>query len=104
MAVKSKDDLLNSIRAKLGDDTSDDTLSLLEDVTDTFNSLSSTSDGEDWKKKYEDNDKQWREKYRDRFFNTETDDKDDDPINEPPPAPAPSTSPTTFEELFKEEE
>ena len=104
MAVKSKDDLLNSIRAKLGDDTSDDTLSLLEDVTDTFNSLTANPDGEDWKKKYEENDKQWREKYRDRFFNTETDGKDDDPINEPPPAPAPSNSPTTFEELFKEEE
>ena len=100
MAVKKIDELLNSIKSIVSDLTSDESLNLLEDVEDTFNSLSN-NDGEDWKAKYEENDKMWREKYRDRFFNKGTNDcekneeKNDD--KKTPPAPA------KFEDLFKEE-
>lgn len=67
MAVLSKEDFLNLIKERTKDSTDDDTLKFIEDVTDTINSLSET-DGEDWKTKYEDNDKMWRQKYKDRFF------------------------------------
>ena len=67
MSVLSKEDFLNIIKERTKDNTDDDTLKFIEDATDTINSLSN-ADGEDWKTKYEDNDKMWRQKYKDRFF------------------------------------
>lgn len=67
MSVLTKKDFLNLIKEKTKDSTDDETLKFIEDATDTINSLSET-DGEDWKTKYEDNDKMWRQKYKDRFF------------------------------------
>lgn len=93
MAIKSIDEIMGAVRARVGDDTSDEAIALVEDVSDTLNSLSS---GEDWKKKYEDNDAEWRKKYRDRFFNP---DKPADIDPEPDPEP----ERLTFEKLFKEE-
>lgn len=66
MAVRKKDELLSAIRARLGEDTSDEAISLIEDFHDTLNDYDSRV-GEDWKSKYEENDKTWRQKYRDRF-------------------------------------
>lgn len=103
MAVRTQEELLNSIKGLLPDDTSDEAISLLEDVTDTLGSFSHTNDdNEDWKKKYEENDKEWRQKYRDRFFNTgSSDDKPDDKF-EPEPEPEPAM--TKFDDLFKTKE
>lgn len=67
MSILSKEDFLNMIKERTKDSTDDETLKFIEDATDTINSLSET-DGEDWKTKYEDNDKMWRQKYKDRFF------------------------------------
>ena len=62
--VKTKDELLASIKDRFKDDTSDETISFIEDVSDTINDLETkASDETDWKSKYEENDKQWREKY-----------------------------------------
>lgn len=69
MAVRTSTELLESIRTMFADDTSDETLELIEDVSDTLNDYESrTADNTDWKTMYEENDKKWREKYRDRFF------------------------------------
>jgi len=65
MAVRSKEEILASLKSKLGEDVSDETIALLEDVSDT---LDSTKDTTDWKQKYEDNDRQWRQKYTSRFY------------------------------------
>ena len=35
MAVRTKDDLLEIIKGRIGDDSSDETISFLEDITDT---------------------------------------------------------------------
>ena len=48
MAVLSFDELIAKIKTKIGEDTSDESIALLEDVTDTFNA---NNDGEDWKTK-----------------------------------------------------
>ena len=96
MAVKSKEELMALIKDKFGDDTSDETLAFLEDVSDTFNDLETkaSGDGEDWKAKYEQNDKEWREKYKQRFFSAE-------PDSNPDPDPEPEdNSPKTFDDLF----
>ena len=54
-----------------------------------------SGDGEDWKTKYEENDKEWRRKYTERFFSKGEDPEDpEDPEEE---------EPKTFEDLFEEE-
>lgn len=73
MAVKTREDILTAIKAKLGEQTDDDTIALLEDVTDTFTDLEEKAkgDGADWKKKYEETDEAWRKKYTERFYSPE---------------------------------
>lgn len=91
--VRTKDELLASIKDRFKDDTSDETISFIEDVSDTINDLETkASDETDWKSKYEENDKQWREKYRDRFFNSEG--SDPNQLDEEP------SKPMNFDDLF----
>lgn len=98
MAVKSKEELLESIKGLLADDTSDESIALLEDITDSFDAQKTETDAENWKKKYEDNDREWRQKYRDRFFSTGSED-----VQQPKELqPEPDNSPKRFEDLFKE--
>lgn len=103
MAILTKEDFIKRVNEKIGDDTSDEAIAFLEDMTDTINDLSEkTSDSTDWKKKYEDNDKAWREKYRERFNGTSSSEKNndgsdnDDDIDEP-------LAPKTFDDLFAKE-
>ena len=70
MAIVTKEDFIRRMNEKLGEDNSDEVLALIEDFSDTYDSLNVT-DTEDWKAKYEENDKAWREKYRNRFMNTD---------------------------------
>lgn len=65
--VKTKDEILASLKEIIGENSDDKTITFLEDVSDTFAEYESKI-GEDWKTKYEDNDKAWRERYRARFF------------------------------------
>lgn len=67
MSVRTRDEILAAVRSRLGDDTSDDALTIIEDIDDTFKDYE-TRTGEDWKTKYEELDAQWRKRYRDRFF------------------------------------
>lgn len=93
MAIKTIEELMDAVRARVGEDTSDEAIAFVEDVSDTLTSL---SNAEDWKKKYEDNDAEWRKRYQDRFFNP-------DKPNDPEPAPGPEPKKLTFDELFKED-
>lgn len=95
MAVKSKAEILELIKARVGDDTSDEALAIIEDVTDTLDDYEARiADSGDWKARYEQNDAEWRQKYRDRFFQ---------PAAEPEPEPEEVEEKTTFEDLFEEE-
>ena len=96
MAVLTREELMNRINAMIGESDDDSTLSFIEDVTDTLTDLENkaNADGVDWKAKYEQNDAEWRKKYKDRFFNSGT---------EPEPEPEPEPDPITFDELFEEE-
>lgn len=77
MAIRTTEELLNMIRDKTGD--SDEDLALIEDVSDTLTSL---SESENWKEKYETNDAEWRTKYRERFFSKKEDETEDDTAEE----------------------
>ena len=69
MAVLKRDEYFNRLQDYIGDDTSDKALTLVEDFTDTYNSFEEKkSDEVDWEKKYNENDKAWRERYARRFF------------------------------------
>lgn len=68
MAVLSREEYLNALRGRMGESPSDDDVKFLEDMTDTYDAVNS---GDDWKKKYEENDAAWRQRYTDRFFNRE---------------------------------
>lgn len=97
MAIKSREDILNSIRAFMPDDTADDAIALIEDVTDTLTDYENkvNNNGENWEQKYRDNDAAWRKKYRDRFFGAPPAPEDDPPADE-------GRKPLTYENLFKE--
>lgn len=97
MSIRSNEEIMTALKDIIGESTDDNTLSFIEDVSDTLNHYSETNkDQTDWKQKYEDNDKEWREKYRNRFFT-----KPDEPEPEPEPEPA---KPMKYEDLFKVEE
>lgn len=100
MSVVSKESLLERIRDMTGVENaeSDESISLLEDLSDTFEDLSSqVLQAGDYKRKYEENDAEWRKRYHDRFFSVvdetmiKEDDKDDD------------VEKKTYESLFKED-
>ena len=77
MSVLTREEFLNRLNERVGEDTSDNAISFLEDMTETFDSMSQ-SDGEDWKKKYEELDESWKKRYRERFFSTPTEENEED--------------------------
>ena len=106
MSVLTKDEFFATLKATMGEDNSDEQIKVLEDFTDTYNDLESkatnTSDAE-WKRKYEENDKMWRDKYTARFFGDTTttgeevkDEQKEDVIDD--------GEKITFDDLFNERE
>lgn len=72
--VRTKAEIMDIIKTKIGDSTEDADLALLEDITDTLDDYDKRiSESGDWKTKYEENDKSWRQKYKDRFSNPDVD-------------------------------
>lgn len=98
MAIRTREEILNSVRGVIGESADDQTLELLDDITDTLTDLENraNNDGENWEQRYRENDAEWRKKYRDRFFSGKTsEDAEDEPEHEP-------RKNYTFESLFKE--
>ena len=88
MAVLKKDEILNKIKGIIGDNTDDESISLIEDVTDTIGDYETRlSDTTDWKQKYEENDNNWRTKYKERFFSgkSKEDEKEENEENDDKP-------------------
>lgn len=105
MAVLSKEDFMTRLKERIGDDTSDEALSFIEDMTDTFNDLETKSSGnndEQWKQKYDELDKSWREKYTARFFKSET--TPEDAINDQIEDVKDDAETKDFDDLFNEKE
>lgn len=101
MAVKTRDEIMEAIRKRIGEDTSDEAISLLEDVTDTFADYETrVADKTDWKTKYDEMDASWRKKYMDRFSGKtgeEVKDEQEEQIKD-------DSEPRAFDELFTERE
>lgn len=88
MAVVERDALIQRITSVLSDPESDDSLSLIEDVTDTLEAGLS----DDWKTKYEENDAAWRKRYKERFLKK--------PDNEPEIEDDEKEEKKTYDDLF----
>lgn len=98
MAIKSKAEILELVKARIGDDTSDEALAIIEDVTDTLDDYETRiADSGDWKARYEQNDTDWRKKYKERFFAPTAEPEE---IDEPEEV----EEKRTFEDLFKTED
>ena len=96
MAVKTREEILESVRARVGEKTDDETIAFIEDISDTLTDLETRAkgDGTNWKTKYEENDAEWRKKYTERFYSS-------DPNPDPEPPKSDDTpKPKTFAELF----
>lgn len=100
MAIKTREEIMESIRTRFAEDSSDDTLSLIEDLSDTLTDFEAKAkgDGKDWKSEAERIDKEWREKYKARFFDG------GNPAPEPEPEEPEDQKILTYDELFKEGE
>ena len=99
MAIKTLEEIMESVRGRVGDSTDDEALSFIEDIQDTITDLSTKANNNEatmWKQKYEENDASWRKRYSDRFFSGGDDEDDfiEPPQNEP--------KYKTFDDLFKE--
>ena len=93
--IRTSSELINLVKERIGEDTSDESLSFLEDVSDTLGDYDNRlSDTTDWKTKYEENDSMWRQKYKDRFMSgsSQEDEKEDEPEEK--------HVPKTFADLF----
>lgn len=95
MAKLSKDELIEKVKKYVGDRTDDETIEIIEDITDSID----TSDADEWKRKFEENDKTWRDRYVSRFF----DKKEEDPET-PTEHEEEEKEYNTYEDLFEKED
>lgn len=105
MAIVSKAELMDKLKLKFGDAADDDTLAIIEDISDTIDDYEAkTKDNSDWKTKYTELDETWRKKYRDRFYSpVEGDGHDADKMDQlDDQAGQDETIATTYEDLFEE--
>lgn len=91
MAIRTSEEFLTMIKQRVGDSTSDEDISFIEDASDTINSMSQ-HESEIAKLRAENED--LRKKYRDRFF---------DPKPDEPEPNKQEPEKLTFESLFSEE-
>ena len=63
--IKTKEEMLAEIKSYIGDRTDDETVSLVENVTDTLSDMEKNGNAEARVKEVED---MWRTKYMERFF------------------------------------
>ena len=96
--VLTREDLIGRIRDRIGEGIEDADISLMEDIADTYDDLKERAgDSENWREKYDELDRKWRQKYIDRFNGKVESDVD---FVEEPGADEIEV-PTTYEELFK---
>lgn len=100
MAVLSRDDFFNRLNDYVGADNRDETISFVEDMTDTYNDLERRNTDENWEQRYRELDAAWRDRYKRRFFSGDTASIQSEIISEDE---TDSAEEITIDDLFKEE-
>lgn len=93
MAVRTREEIMAQLQTIIGDDTSDDTLTFVQDVSDTLGNDNSATRITELETQLKTQDEEWRKKYRDAFFTGKPDDAFKDEDDEP-------EKPRRFEDLF----
>ena len=93
MAIRTRDEIMSQLQSLIGEDTSDETLAFVQDVSDTLGNDNSATRITELETKLEEQDKEWRKKYRDAFFTGKPDDNFKDEDEE-------EKIPKRFEDLF----
>lgn len=110
MAVLEREKFLERIREHFGDVPDDASLSVMEDIIDTYNDVESRSGESEWKRKYEENDANWRRRYKERFFTPTPDSQvpemeayryEKDNENVSVETQSPDDEPQTYDDLFE---
>lgn len=92
MAVRTRDEIMLQLQTIIGEDTSDETLAFIQDVSDTLGDDNSAERITQLETQLRDQDETWRRRYRDAFFSGNP---------EPVPEDDPSGKiPKRFEDLF----
>lgn len=96
MAIKNLSEIIESARTIIGENTSDEALAFMEDLSDTMTDFDNkTKDATNWQERYQQNDAMWRKKYADRFNGKPVEEEDDSyELPEPPKK--------TYLDLFEE--
>lgn len=70
MSVLDRDRFFEAVQNRVGEDTSDEAIQFIEDMTDTYNDMETRAagDGVDWEERYKELDEKWKKKYAHRFF------------------------------------
>ena len=96
-----KKTFMDKISLIVGDKNDDETLEIISELSDNYDDVLNTI-GEDWKTKFDENDKMWREKYRKRFFDgSEKNDKEESDSYEEKET---KNKITSYEDLFETKE
>lgn len=104
MAVLEREEFFRRVEEIVGENTSDEAIAFVEDVTDTYNDLEerASQDTEDWEQRYRELDEKWRKKYTHRFYSgagaSARGNGDDDKPDEP------DTKEIRIEDLFVDKE
>lgn len=91
MAVRTRDEIMTQLQSIIGEDTSDETLTFIQDVSDTLGNDNSAERITQLENQLQEQDQEWRKKYRDAFFTGKPDDMDEEPND---------NKPKSFEDLF----
>ena len=99
----SKEELLEKVKTYVGDRADDETLEIIEDISDSFENSESAEKIEEIKTEYESKlanlDNEWREKYKARFFSEKY-----DTGNEGDESDTSDEEKTDYSDLFEEKE
>lgn len=101
--IRSKEEIMELIKGRIGEDTSDEALTFVQDISETLDDYEKrTASYNELKQRYDENDKAWREKYKEAFFSgakgsaEDYQDSSEHSLSE-------SRKKYTYENLFKEE-
>lgn len=112
MAKLNREQFLEAIKARIGDDTSDVAMQFVEDMTDTFDGFSTNDSAQriseleqqlnSAKSEKDELDKSWRQRYRDRFFSGIEEEKLPPEVKDPEPVEPDRATTIQVNDLFTE--
>lgn len=99
--VKTKDEMLAEIKSYIGDRTDDETVSLVENVTDTLSDMEKNGNAEARVKEVDD---MWRAKYMERFFDGDKEKKNIEVEEDEETEEKDKSEEITIDDLYTEKE